>query len=112
MFMIPRLTIEARRVVAGDCADALAYGLRTYVDEMDDWVNKAYAAWPTQLYLVGLDGRIVYKGGPGPYDANAAATRSSLTRASSATGSRAGFFTNPSIDKGSMIFTKLPLSVS
>jgi hypothetical protein len=34
---------------------------------MDDAVNKAYAAWPTRLYLVGLDGRVVYAGGLGPY---------------------------------------------
>ena len=26
-----------------------------------------YAAWPTRLYLVGLDGRVVYAGGLGPY---------------------------------------------
>ena len=60
-------TIEERRAVAGDCEGALAYGIRTYVDEMDDEVNKAYAAWPTRLYLIGRDGRVVYKGGPGPY---------------------------------------------
>ena len=35
---------------------------------MDDHVNKTYAAWPTRLYLVGLDGKIVYGGGLGPYD--------------------------------------------
>ena len=28
----------------------------------------AYAAWPTRLYLVGLDGKVVYAGGLGPYD--------------------------------------------
>jgi hypothetical protein len=60
-------TIEARRAVAGNCAAALEYGIRTYVDEMDDAVNKAYAAWPTRLYLVGLEGQVVYKGAPGPY---------------------------------------------
>jgi hypothetical protein len=60
-------TIEQRRVVAGQCDDALKYGIRTYVDEMDDAVNKAYAAWPTRLYLVGLDGRIEYAGGIGPF---------------------------------------------
>jgi hypothetical protein len=42
--------------------------VRTYVDEMDDAVNNAYAAWPTRLYLIGLDGRVVYAGGMGPYD--------------------------------------------
>lgn len=59
-------TIEERRAVAGECETALQYGVRTYVDEMDDYVNKAYAGWPTRLYLIGLDGRIVYAGGQGP----------------------------------------------
>ena len=60
-------TIEQRRAVAGQCDDALRYGIRTFVDEMDDAVNKAYAAWPTRLYLVGLDGRVEYAGGIGPF---------------------------------------------
>lgn len=63
-------TIEERRAVAGECENALRYGIRTYVDEMDDRVNHAYAAWPTRLYLVGLNGRVVYGGGLGPYDFN------------------------------------------
>jgi hypothetical protein len=61
-------TIEERRAVAGECETALQYGILTYVDEMDDAVNKAYAAWPTRLYLIGLDGKVVYGGGLGPYD--------------------------------------------
>lgn len=61
-------TMEERRAVAGECEAALQYGVLTYVDEMDDAVNTAYAAWPTRLYLIGLDGKIVYGGGLGPYD--------------------------------------------
>ena len=61
-------TIEERRTVAGECETALQYGIRTYVDEMDDAVNTAYAAWPTRLFLIGLDGKVVYAGGLGPYD--------------------------------------------
>ena len=61
-------TIEERRAVAGECASALQYGIRTYVDDMDDYVNETYAAWPTRLYLVGYDGKVVYAGGLGPYD--------------------------------------------
>lgn len=34
---------------------------------MDDKVNKAYAAAPTRLYFVGLDGGVVYAGGLGPF---------------------------------------------
>ncbi len=60
-------TIEERRAVAGRCEATLQYGILTYVDEMDDAVNKAYAAFPTRLYLVGLDGRVVYAGGLGPF---------------------------------------------
>lgn len=61
-------TLEERREVAGRCEVALQYGIPTLVDEMDDAVNKAYAAWPTRLYLVGLDGRVAYAGGLGPFD--------------------------------------------
>ena len=61
-------TIEERRMVAGQCQTALKYDIHTYVDEMDDAVNQAFAAWPTRLYLVGVDGRVVYHGGLGPFD--------------------------------------------
>ena len=60
-------TMKERRSVAGECEDSLQYGIRTYVDEMDDAVNKAYAAWPTRLYLIGIDGCIEYAGGLGPF---------------------------------------------
>ena len=60
-------TMEERRTVAGQCEESLQYGIRTYVDEMDDRVSKAYAASPTRLYLVGKDGRVVYAGGLGPW---------------------------------------------
>ena len=60
-------TIEERRAVAGQCEAALEHGIRTYVDDMDDAVNTAYAAAPTRLYLVGLDGRVAYAGGMGPF---------------------------------------------
>jgi hypothetical protein len=60
-------TIEERRAVAGRCEAALQYGIRTCVDDMHDTVNEVYAAWPTRLYLVGLDGRVVYAGGLGPF---------------------------------------------
>ena len=61
------VTMDERRAVAGRCEMSLRYGIHTYVDEMDDPVNKAYAAMPTRLYLVDLDGRVEYAGGLGPY---------------------------------------------
>ena len=73
-------TIEERRAVAGRCEAALEYGIRTYVDEMDDAVSKAYAAKPTRLYLVGIDGRVVYAGGPGPYGFSPAALKAAIEK--------------------------------
>ncbi len=56
-----------RRQVAERCHTTLDYDIPTLVDEMDDRVNRAYAAFPTRLYLVGVDGRIQYAGGLGPF---------------------------------------------
>ena len=61
-------TMDERRQVAGACETSLSYGVRTYVDEMDDAVNKSYAGWPTRLYLIDTDGVVVYAAGLGPYD--------------------------------------------
>jgi hypothetical protein len=60
-------TIQERREVAKDCEKTLQYGVKTYVDEMDDQVNKAYAAWPTRLYLIDQQGIVSYSGGLGPF---------------------------------------------
>lgn len=42
-------------------------GIPALVDELDDAVSIAYAAWPDRLYLVDLEGRIAYHGGRGPF---------------------------------------------
>ena len=60
-------TIEERRALAGTCETRLKYGILTIVDEMDDGVMKAYAAWPDRLYLIGEDGKVVFKGARGPF---------------------------------------------
>ena len=60
-------TIGERRSLADRCQVDLKYEIPTYVDEMDDAVSKAYAAKPTRLYLIGIDGRVVYAGGLGPF---------------------------------------------
>jgi hypothetical protein len=71
-------TIEERRAVAMDCEAALQYGIRTYVDGIDDRVNKAYAAMPTRMYLIGENGRVAYAGGIGPYGFSPAKLRAAI----------------------------------
>jgi hypothetical protein len=59
--------MSERRRVAQRCKTALDYDIPILVDDIDDPVNKAYAALPTRLYLIDSDGRIVYAGGLGPF---------------------------------------------
>jgi hypothetical protein len=61
------LSLAERSEVAKVCMTRLALEpIPALVDDVDDKVNTAYAAWPDRLYLVGRDGRITYAGGPGP----------------------------------------------
>jgi hypothetical protein len=61
------LTLLERTAVAEVCMAKLALEpMVALVDGMDNQVNLDYAAAPDRLYLVGQDGNIAYRGGPGP----------------------------------------------
>ena len=55
-----------RAAHAGTCVASLKLSIPTVIDRDDNAVNAAYAGWPDRLYVVGADGKIAYKGGPGP----------------------------------------------
>ena len=79
------VTLLERRAVASVCMTKLALEpMPALVDDMDDTANRAYDAYPDRLYLVGRDGRIAYRGGPGPFgfdpDELEAAIRTELAR--------------------------------
>ncbi len=59
-------TLEARAGNAKVCLAALKLSIPTVIDNDDNKVNAAYAGWPDRLYVVGMDGKIAYKGGMGP----------------------------------------------
>jgi type I thyroxine 5'-deiodinase len=48
------------------CIRKLDIKFPTLVDKMDNKVELNYAGWPDRLYLIGKDGRILYKSRPGP----------------------------------------------
>src|SRR5262245_58564671 len=68
-FAQPRTTKE-RVDVAGKCCSALKMTMPLLIDEMDDRVGHAYSGMPDRLYVIGRDGRVVYKGGRGPFGFN------------------------------------------
>ena len=65
--LIEQPTTDAERAeVAEFCTTSLQVNLPTILDKIDDRVANAYAAFPDRIYIIGADGRISYKGRPGP----------------------------------------------
>ena len=60
-------TLEQRRRQARETIERLDLTLPLLLDEMDNRVSNAFAAWPERLVLVGADRRIVDPGKPGPW---------------------------------------------
>jgi hypothetical protein len=36
------------------------------VDDMDNTAQKAYAGWPDRLYVIDAQGKVAFRGEPGP----------------------------------------------
>jgi type I thyroxine 5'-deiodinase len=65
-FLPTARTIEQKAEHADVCIRKLDIRFPALVDGMDNAVELAYAGWPDRLYLIGRDGRVVYKSRPGP----------------------------------------------
>ena len=62
----PRAFAE-RHDAARILVDRLKYRMPVAIDAMDNRADQAYAAWPERIYIMGGGGRILYKGGMGPF---------------------------------------------
>ena len=60
-------TLEQRVAIANDFTKRFKYPLPFGIDDMNNRVNDAFAAWPERLYIVDETGKIAYKGGNGPF---------------------------------------------
>ena len=60
-------SLQERDTVATACAVALKLDIPILIDTMDDAANRAFSAWPERLYVLDSDGKVIYKGGKGPY---------------------------------------------
>jgi iodothyronine deiodinase-like protein len=59
--------LEERRKLAQVLVDRLKYRMPVAIDGMDNPADKAFAAWPERIYLIGRDGRVLYRGEVGPF---------------------------------------------
>jgi hypothetical protein len=60
-------TRAQRIAIANDYIKRLHVSLPFAVDDMDNRANLLYGAWPERIYIVDEAGRIVYRGGLGPF---------------------------------------------
>ena len=59
-------SLEERQQVCSLSVEQLKLGMLTLVDTMDNKTGQDYTGWPDRLYVVDKQGKIAYKGGPGP----------------------------------------------
>ena len=72
------VTIDERFAAAREGVRRLGLTMPVLVDGMDDAVSAAFAAWPERLYVAEPGGRLVYVGGPGPFEFDPDAAAASL----------------------------------
>ncbi len=85
LYAQPRTEAE-RLAVAGACLIDMKLEMPMVLDEMSNQVDTDYKALPERLYLLDADGRIAYRGGPGPFQFDPAEWERAIEEHLAATG--------------------------
>jgi len=59
-------TLGERRDIAATCVANLNIDIPTVLDDMNDTIVQQYLSHPDRLYVIGKDGIVTFRGGPGP----------------------------------------------
>ena len=60
-------TDEERAGLASACVRNLQIDIPAVVDGLDNYIGRAYSAWPDRLVVIDKFGRVAYKSKPGPF---------------------------------------------
>ena len=66
VFASPK-SFDERESVAGMCVRKLGIKFPALIDDFRNSTEQAYTGWPDRIYLIGRDGRVLYKSRPGPF---------------------------------------------
>jgi len=82
--------LESRTEIAQVCSLELDLSIPTLIDDMENSTDLKYYALPDRLYLIGRDGRVCYRGAPGPFGFVAAELETAIEKylAADAAGAR------------------------
>ena len=63
----PRRAFGSSPPIYIDFVKRFGWSLPVLIDPIENPANEVYAGWPERLYIVDEQGRIVHKGGTGPF---------------------------------------------
>ena len=61
-------TFDERKALAAVLIDELKYRMPLAVDTIDNQADRVFAGWPERIYILEPGGRVLYKGGMGPFE--------------------------------------------
>jgi Iodothyronine deiodinase len=61
-------TLAQRIAIANDFVKRFNFPIPIGIDPMNNYADHLYGGWPERLFVVDESGRIVYRGGMGPFD--------------------------------------------
>ena len=73
-------TFPERVAIANDFVTRFHFPLPIVIDAMSNAADHAYAAWPERIYIIDESGKIVYRGGLGPFNYHPEEARAWLDR--------------------------------
>lgn len=59
-------TEKEREDVASECMKDLKLTIPCLIDDLKNTAQRAYAGWPDRLYVIDKDGKVAFRGEPGP----------------------------------------------
>jgi hypothetical protein len=60
-------SLDDRKAMGRVLVEKLKYRVPVVLDPLDGRTEKAFAAWPERIYILAPGGRVLYKGGMGPF---------------------------------------------
>jgi len=60
-------TFDQRHELAKILVERLKFKMPLAIDSIDNRTDAAFAAWPERIYILDRGGRVIYKGGMGPF---------------------------------------------
>jgi hypothetical protein len=60
-------SFEERKEAAKILVERLHFKLPLAIDSMDNRAETVFSAWPERIYVLAPGGRVIYKGGMGPF---------------------------------------------